>query len=373
MKNKRDYYEVLGVSKTATEAEIKKAYRKLAMKYHPDKTDDPKATEIMQEINEAYEVLSNADKRRMYDQYGHDGMNAQAGGFGGFEGFEGFSGDFSDIFENIFSGFGGFSSRRNHNPNAPKRGDDIKTTITIPFLEAIHGVVKKEEYPKYDTCPDCNGTGAETPSDIEQCNECHGTGYVEKIQRGIFGAQKVHTTCSKCSGKGKIIKKACKKCRGNCFVKVIKPVTIPISEGVTDGTMLKLTGYGNPGQNGGPAGDLYIEIRIKPHPFYKRHNHDIYLDFPVSFADILLEKTILVPTPFGDQQIKLKKSYLDSQVVKISGKGVKTKYGSGDLKLNLRIIIPDYGKKDKKKITEVLETIQDDTNENFVKEVNKAK
>ncbi|WP_027121593.1 DnaJ C-terminal domain-containing protein [Mycoplasma leonicaptivi] len=367
---KRDYYEVLGVAKNASDQEIKTAYRKLAKQYHPDKLKDGSSDAKMQELNEAYEILSDSQKRQTYDQFGHAAANGQGGasGFGGFQGFNGFGG-FEDIFENIFSGFGGRSRKSN---TGPTKGSDQEAYINITFMQSILGDNLKRKITKYENCLHCGGNGSKNGKSFQSCSTCGGSGHVTKIVQGFFGQQQQVMTCSACSGLGKKIIEKCDNCKGKGNQKVEKDVNIPIQEGTKEGQRLKLSGFGQPGQNGGSSGDLYISINIEPHKFFQRDDENIYLELPVSFLDIMLEKTITVPTPYGDTKIKLSDKYFDKNVIVIPGKGVKTRYGYGDLKLKLKIIKPDLSRFDLKQMNKVLESLNDSSNETFVKKVNKT-
>ncbi|VEU70102.1 molecular chaperone DnaJ [Mycoplasmopsis glycophila] len=370
MSNKRDYYDVLGISKTATAQEIKSAYRKLAKKYHPDVLKDGTSDEKMKEINEAYDVLSDENKRRSYDQFGHAGANgAGAGGFnaGGFEGF----GGFQDIFENIFHGFG---SRKNAQRNSgPIPGDDYETAIKISFMESITGVTLNKEFTKYETCPHCHGSGAETPSDVQVCGKCQGKGFEQKVVNSIFGQTYSQVECSECHGLGKIISKKCHECHGNTYIKVKKETKINIPAGASNSTRLRLQGFGGPGKNGGPSGDLYIYIRVEKHDYYEREGNDLYIVVPVSFVDLMLENDIEIPTPYGPQKVKLKKSYQKGQWVSLKNKGVTTSRGTGNLYFRIQVIVPEYSRKENKELKNIFEKIEDNTNKEFVETVQKAK
>ncbi|QCZ36969.1 molecular chaperone DnaJ [Mycoplasma nasistruthionis] len=365
--SKRDYYEVLGVSKNATDQEIKTAYRSLAKKYHPDKLKDGSSDEKMKEINEAYEVLSDSTKRQNYDAYGHAGANGAnaGGGWGGFSGFSGGFGGFEDIFD-MFTG----GSRRSK--TAKRDGDDKEASIQIDFLDAIHGKEIKQKLQKWELCPHCLGSGADHPSDAVKCSDCDGKGTVRKVVQSFFGQQVVEQACSTCEGTGKKITKKCRECKGSKYIRVEKTVTIKIPEGASSGMRLILNGYGDKGVNGGEPGDLYIRVYVKEHPYFVRNGLDLMLDMPISFIDILLEKTISVPTPYGSTDIKLKKTYTDSKVIVVPGKGVKNKGFQGDLKINIRIIIPDLKKKDIKTLNEALVDVEDQSNADFNKKVMKA-
>ncbi|WLP85415.1 DnaJ C-terminal domain-containing protein [Mycoplasma seminis] len=375
--SKKDYYEVLGVSKTATEKEIKTAYRKLAMQYHPDKLKDGTSDEKMKELNEAYSILSDPEKRKIYDQYGADAANgkgyagAGAGGFGaGFQG-QGFSADFQDIFENIFGGFG--RKRGGYAGSSKQRGDDYKSILRVSFMDAMQGTTIKQKLDKWELCLHCGGSGAESASDISSCPDCEGKGYTTRVVEGFFGQQMSQQACRRCDATGKIIKNKCSNCRGEKYIKVQKTVSIKVPEGANTGLTLKVAGYGGPGRNGGEPGDMYIQIQVDDHPYFIRDGYDIELNFPVSFIDIMLENNVKVPTPWGDVSIKLKKTYTDNKVIKIPHKGVIYKGIQGDLRLHLRVVIPDLDRKDKKVLTEVLANIKDDSNEKFVNKVNMSK
>ncbi|WP_416755573.1 DnaJ C-terminal domain-containing protein [Mycoplasma sp. VS42A] len=373
----KDYYKVLGVEKTATEKEIKTAYRKLAMQYHPDKLKDGSGDEKMKELNEAYQILSDPEKRKIYDMHGADAANgkgyAGAGGFNGQYQSGGFNaGDFQDIFENIFGGFGGGRRSRTSSRTMRQKGDNYNSVLNVSFMDAIHGTTLKQKLDKWELCLHCGGSGAESTSDISTCNDCKGQGYTTKVVNGFFGQQMVQEPCRTCSGTGKIIKNKCTHCRGEKYLKVQKTVTIKVPEGADSGLTLKLAGYGAPGANGGEPGDMMIHVQVQEHPYYHREGLDLELDFPVSFIDIMLENSAKVPTPWGDVSIKLKKSYTDEKTIKIPQKGVRYKGSQGDLRLNLRVIIPDLDRKDRKAIVETIANANDTSNEKFVNKVNMA-
>ncbi|EIE42056.1 molecular chaperone DnaJ [Mycoplasmopsis canis UFG1] len=370
MSNKRDYYDVLGVEKNATEQEIKTAYRSLAKKYHPDKLKDGTSDKKMQELNEAYEILSNPEKRNIYDNYGHDAANGRAGAGGGFNSsdFSGFGG-FEDIFENIFGGFG---SSRKRNANQPMKGPDVKVSKRISFMQSINGDELKETMDKFDTCLHCGGSGAESNHDIETCSTCNGSGYVSKRMRSLFGLTQQQVACDTCGGTGKKILKKCTVCKGHKYVKTQRSVKIPIAPGTENGTLLKLQGYGEAGTNGGPSGDLYIQIVVEPHKHFERRGNDLYLEFPVSFIDLMLEKNVQVPTPYGNVIIALKRTYETGQVIRLDKKGVKSKHFTGDLKIILKVVKPEISKSNLKEMIKVFETLEDTTNDSFVKEINKT-
>ncbi len=303
MADKRDYYEVLGLEKSASEDEIKKAYRKLAKKYHPDMNPgDSEAEKNFKEVNEAYDVLSDPDKKAKYDQYGHAAFDPASGGFGGGGfGFDGF--DISDIFSNIFGGgFGGGGSRRQ---NGPIRGDNIRLRLTLDFEEAVFGCKKDIQYQRVQRCPDCSGSGAAPGTSAKTCPDCQGRGQVRVQQRTPFGMMQTTRDCSRCSGSGKIIETPCKNCRGQGFVKATKKLTVTVPAGIDDGQGIVLRGEGCDGTNGGGAGDLQITFNVRPHAFFERDGYDIYCDIPVNFVDLTLGAEIEVPTIEGKEKLNI--------------------------------------------------------------------
>ncbi|MBN4084076.1 DnaJ domain-containing protein [Mycoplasma sp. CSL10166] len=366
MMSKKDYYETLGVKKDATQAEIKTAYRSLAKKYHPDKLKDGTSDQKMHEINEAYEILSNDEKRKIYDQYGADAAQGRAGA-GGFD--ESSFGGFEDIFENIFGG--SFNSRRSQrNSNEPRKGNDKQAYKTITFMEAFNGVQFKEKLDKYELCLQCSGTGAKDKNSYKTCSTCNGTGAETKQFNSFFGRQIQKVVCSTCNGLGKIITDKCTLCKGQKYTKSSKVVNISIPKGASNNLVIKAEGFGEKGYNGGRPGDLYLQIYVQEHPYFKRDGLDLYLNFDVSFIDIFMENEVDVPTPHGLTRIKMKKSYSNGKIIKIPGKGMMNSTRTGDLRIQINIIIPDLGRSDNKKINKVFEDIKDKTNYDFVKNVN---
>ncbi|MGY6171785.1 molecular chaperone DnaJ [Candidatus Mycoplasma pogonae] len=375
MNNKRDYYEVLGVAKTASEKEIKKAFRKLAMEYHPDKNKASDAEAKFKEINEAYEVLSDPEKKAKYDQFGHSAFeqggfghySAQDfGGFGNFGGFGGF--DFESIFENF--GFGGRSRRARD--NRPRQGGDITARMSISFKDSILGKVVVQNLTKYEICKTCSGKGAEKAEDIVNCSHCNGTGKVnQKINLG-FGIVNNQTTCKVCGGVGKEIKNKCHTCHGQKINAVEKEVKINIPEGIKSGQSIVVSGYGEPGINGGPAGDLIIEIYVDRDPHFTRDGNNIYITVPVSIKDIIEENTIEVPSPKGWQFLKLKSHYVSDDIITIRGGGSKDPKGQtyGDLKVKIKIFVPKLSSKERKAIAEILKDNNDTTYEQWKKNFN---
>ena len=329
MSEKRDYYEVLGVSKDADAKEIKKAYRKLAMKYHPDKNPGDKAAEEkFKEINEAYEVLSDEEKRSTYDRFGHDGLNGQAGfgggqGFGGFGGSGGFGG-FEDIFGDIFgSGFGGFggsggSSRR----RGPRRGADIRQSVTIKFEEAAFGKKIKVKINRSEECDECHGSGAKPGTTKKTCPTCHGSGTVQSVQRTPFGNIASQRTCSTCNGEGEINESPCNKCHGKGSVRKTKTIEVDIPAGIDDGQMIKLSGQGEVGEKGGPRGDLYIVVNVQKHDIFTREGYDVYIEMPIRFTQAALGDKLEVPTLDGKVSYTLPEGTQTGTVFRLREKGI---------------------------------------------------
>ncbi len=292
--NKRDYYEVLGVEKGVSEEDLKKAYRKLAMKYHPDRNPgDKEAEAAFKEINEAYSVLSDADKRKKYDMYGHAAFDPTAGGggFGGFGGFEGGFGGFD--FGDIFSFFGGGSGGSRH--SAAIDGDDIGTSITVDFEEAVFGCKKEVKFARIEECPECSATGAAKGTKPEICSSCRGTGRVTVTQQTMFGTMRNERDCSNCRGTGKIIKTPCKNCNGKGYIRITKKIEVTVPEGIDDGQRIILRNQGSVGRSGGASGDLYIQVNVRPHAFFDRRGDNLYCDVPISFAEATLGAEIDVP------------------------------------------------------------------------------
>ncbi len=320
MADKRDYYDVLGIQKGASEDEVKKAFKKKAREFHPDlHPDDPTCEAKFKEVNEAYEVLSDADKRSRYDQFGHDGVdNAFGDGFGGF-------GDMGDILENIFGGFGGgfgFGGGRS-TANAPKRGQDINEAIVIDFMEACSGKKHELKINRMAQCDACNGTGASSGTSAEVCPDCQGRGSVKTTQRTPFGAISSTKPCPHCGGKGKIIKNPCQKCRGLGRARTTKTVSFDIPAGIADGQTLRLSGQGDCGSNGGPSGNLNVTISVRPHQLFTRDGYDIHCEIPVTFTQAVLGDEITVPTIDGNVKYNISEGTQTGTVFRLKGKGVK--------------------------------------------------
>lgn len=323
MADKRDYYEVLGLSKGASEADIKKAYRSMAKKYHPDMNPGDKEAEAkFKEVNEAYDVLSDADKKAKYDQFGHAAFDPTAGGGYGGGGFGGFGdfGDIGDIFGSFFGG--GFGGGGRQNRNAPLRGEDVLARITITFEEAAFGVKKDVSFNRVQKCSDCSGTGAAKGSSVETCSVCRGSGQRTVTQRIAGMAFQSTATCDACRGSGKIIKEPCSNCRGTGYVKVSKKLSVNIPAGINDGERIALRGQGCDGRNGGPAGDLIISVTVKRHSIFEREGYNIYCDVPITVAEATLGAEIDIPTLEGNQKFTIPEGTQGGTQFTIRQKGI---------------------------------------------------
>jgi len=340
MTNKRDYYEVLGVSRDADEAEIKKAYRRLALQYHPDRNkDDPNAAEKFKEINEAYEVLSDPEKRAQYDQFGHAAFGGGAEGFGGFESPFGGFGDLGDIFDAMFGGAFGGGARRH---TGPQPGADLRLNLEITLEEAATGVEKEIEVPRTEECPHCRGVGAEPGTQPRICPTCMGTGQVRTVQTTILGRFETVRTCGQCQGQGRIIDKPCRECRGRGRVRRVRRITVKVPAGVDTGHRLRMAREGEAGERGGPPGDLYVYIHVKPHRLFKRQDDDLILEMPISFVQAALGDTIEVPTLDGKARLEIPEGTQPGTVFRLRGKGMPRLkgHGKGDLHVQVRVEIP---------------------------------
>ncbi len=342
MAEKRDYYEVLGVKKGVTEDELKKAYRKLAKENHPDLHPGDKECEArFKEINEAYEVLSDPDKRAKYDQFGHAAFDPSQGfGGGGFGGFEGFGG-FGDIFSDIFGGGFGFGGG-GRNPNAPRKGDNLRATVNIKFEEAAFGVKKDVFIAKVEQCPDCRGTGCAEGTTAEICPDCKGSGTVMSTKRTPFGMVQSSEQCPKCKGRGKIIHTPCKTCRGMGSVRRQHKVSVSVPAGIDDGQTISLRGQGNAGVNGGPAGDLLITVLVQPHARFERDGASILLEQEVSFAQAALGAEIEVPTLDGKVKLNIPEGTQTGTTFRLKGKGIPflRNGGRGDQFVTVKVAVP---------------------------------
>ena len=329
--DKRDYYEVLGVAKGASDDEIKKAYRKAAKACHPDlHPDDKEAEARFKEVNEAYEVLSDPQKRARYDQFGFNDptMGGGAGGAGG-SGFSGFGG-FEDIFDMFTGGGFGGGSSRGRSQNAPQRGSDLQYNLTLTFEEAAFGCRKEFKFQRSAVCDACAGTGAKPGTQPQTCPTCHGSGQQRVTMNSPFGQVQTMRTCPTCGGKGKIIKDKCSKCSGTGFTRVTRTVTLNVPAGVDDGQNFKtIPGEGEPGRNGGPAGDLLITVFVKPHPFFERDGNSVLMEMPVTFAQAALGAEIEVPTIDGRVKLTIPEGTQSGTTFRLKGKGIPGLNGRG--------------------------------------------
>ena len=359
MADKRDYYEVLGVDRGASEDEIKKAYKKMAKKYHPDlNPDNPDAAEKFKEVNEAASVLTDADKRSRYDQFGHDAFNGMGGGGfeGGFGGFE----DLGDIFGSIFGG--GFGGGRRIDPNRPQRGADIEANIDISFEEAAFGVEKEITVSRRDTCNTCYGSGAAAGSSPKTCPTCHGSGQVRTVQNTPLGQMQSVRPCNHCHGEGTIIDQPCSACGGNGFFKKKHTVKIAVPAGMDDGNTLRMSGQGHCGKKGGPNGDLYVQVFVRPHKLFERVNDDVYADEEITFAQAALGDDLQVPTLDGNVSFKIPPGTQNGAVFRLKGKGIPHLRGKGrgDHRIKVRVVVPtDLNENQKRLLKEFDQSLVD--------------
>ncbi len=368
MAEKRDFYEVLGLSKGASDEEIKKSFRKLAKKYHPDLNPGDKEAEVkFKEVNEAYSVLSDADKKAKYDAYGHAGVDpsygaGQGGGFSG--GFSGGFDDLGDIFSSFFGGgFGGSTSSRTN--NAPKKGQNRQASVTITFEEAAFGCKKDVTFSRIEACSDCSGTGAAKGTSPETCPNCNGSGSVTTQQRTPFGVFKSQSVCDRCRGKGKIIKTPCSSCNGSGSVRVNKKLTVTIPAGIDNGQSIVLSGQGDRGANGGPAGDVYLAVTVKKHKIFERDGMNIYCDVPITFAEAALGATIKVPTLEGDYDYQIAEGTQSGKSFTLKNKGISEVHGTrrGDLQFRVIVEVPkNLNSKQKELLRQFAETCGEKNN-----------
>lgn len=340
MAGKRDLYEVLEVSKNASGDEIKTSYRRLAKKYHPDLNKEPGAEAKFKEVQEAYDILSDEQKRSKYDQFGHDAFDpntAAGGGFGGFGGFGEGGVDLGDIFSSFFGGGG---SRRKS--NGPTRGDDLLKQVNISFMDSVKGRVLEMELNTDEPCANCHGTGAQNPGDLQTCSRCSGRGTITTTSQSLFGTIQQQSTCPNCRGKGKTIKNKCTSCNGEGYVRKRNKVDLNIPAGIASGQRLRVSGKGERGSNGGPNGDLYVEINVQKHPSFRREGNDIHLDIPISSLDATLGCTIEIPTAYGDIDLQILEGTQPGKVYRVRGKGFKDlKTGNfGDQLVHIEVNIP---------------------------------
>lgn len=364
MADKRDYYEVLGVDRSVSDDDLKKAYRKAAKKYHPDlHPGDAEAEKNFKEVNEAYEVLSDKEKRSRYDQFGHAGVDPNFGAGGGYGG--GGYGDFGDFGDlgDIFSSFFGGGSRRG-NPNAPRRGNDVSAVVNISFEEAAKGCKKTVKVTKIDSCGDCGGSGCKSGSSAKTCPVCHGSGQVASVQRTPFGQIQTQQVCNNCHGTGKIIDDPCHTCNGKGRIRHTVEREIEIPAGIDDGQTVLQRGGGDAGVNGGPSGDLRININVRPHPIFERNGYDVYCEIPITFTQAALGAEIVVPTLDGQVKFTIHEGTQPGDEFKLRGKGIqRLNYaGKGDQYVKITVEVPkDLSKAQKDKLRE-FDSVTDEKN-----------
>ncbi|MDO4170264.1 MAG: molecular chaperone DnaJ [Lachnospiraceae bacterium] len=347
MADKRDYYEVLGVSKSATDAEIKRAYRKVAKKYHPDMNPGDKEAEAkFKEATEAYEVLSDSQKRSQYDQFGHaafDQNGGFGGGAGGFGGFDFNGGDMGDIFGDLFGGmFGGGSSRARR--NGPTQGAHVRAGIRITFEEAVFGCTKELEITLKDECTTCHGTGAKPGTSPETCPKCNGRGQIVYTQQSMFGTVQNVQTCPECNGSGKVIRQKCTKCGGTGYESKRKKIQVTVPAGIDNGQSIRIRGKGEPGKNGGPRGDLLVTVNVSRHPKFQRREYDLFSTEPITFAQAALGATITIQTVDGPYEHTIKPGTQTDTKVRLRSKGVpsiRNKNVRGDHYVTLVVQVPE--------------------------------
>ncbi|MGM9987907.1 MAG: molecular chaperone DnaJ [Bacillaceae bacterium] len=375
--SKRDYYEVLGLTKGASSDEIRKAYRKLAKKYHPDVSKEENAEEKFKEVAEAYEVLSDPQKKAQYDQFGHAGAQGGFGGFGGGAGtgFDGFG--FEDIFSSFFGGGGGGGRRRD--PNAPRQGSDLQYTMTIDFMDAVHGIEKEIEIPRDETCETCHGSGAKPGTSKTTCTQCNGSGEINVEQNTPFGRIVNRRTCNVCNGSGQMIKEKCTTCNGSGHVRKRKKINVKVPAGIDDGQQIRISGQGEPGINGGPAGDLYIVFHVREHEFFERDGNDVYVELPLTFAQVTLGDEVEVPTVHGKVKLKIPAGTQTSTKFRLRGKGIQNVrgYGQGDQHVIVKVVTPtkvnDRQRELLKEFYDIMgEQVKDEKHDSFFERLKRA-
>lgn len=331
----RDFYEVLGVSRSATPDELKKAYRRLAMQYHPDRNQSEGAAERFKEINRAYEVLSDPEQRARYDRFGHAGVDGTPGG--GFEGFQNFEG-FGDIFDAFFGG-----SNRGRRRRGPARGADLRYDLRIEFEEAVFGAEKEIEFHRNERCGHCGGKGAEPGTDFITCPDCNGAGEIRRAQQSVFGQFVNVSTCGRCQGEGRVVESPCTQCRGSGRERKLRRLSVKIPAGVDDGAQIRLTGEGEAGPRGGDYGNLYVQLHVQPHPVFERIEDHILLELPVNIAQATLGAKVTIPTLDGDMEWEVPAGVQPGKEFLLRGKGVPHLRGGGrgDMVIRVNVVVPD--------------------------------
>ncbi|MDL2319203.1 molecular chaperone DnaJ [Eubacteriales bacterium OttesenSCG-928-A19] len=348
--SKRDYYEVLGVTRTASEEEIKVAYRRRAKECHPDLNPEDKTAEVrFKEVNEAYEVLMDGNKRARYDQFGHEGVNMGGGFEGGFGGF----GGFDSIFDTFFGGMGGRPQQR----NGPERGSDLRYDMTITFEEAAFGVKKEFRFQRQENCEECGGTGAQKGTSPKQCETCHGTGTVRMTSNSMFGQVVTQRPCTTCNGTGQIIEEKCPKCGGSGRVRATRTATVNIPAGIDNGQVITMSGQGEPGLRGGPPGDLYVYITVEEHKLFKRDGFNLYCEIPLTITQAALGGTIDIPTLEGLVPHELPEGTQPGDEIRLRGKGIQMLRGpgKGDLYVHVRVDVPRKLSEEQKELLRAFE------------------
>jgi len=352
----KDLYEILGVSRSANDTEIKKAYRKLAREYHPDVNKNPGAQDKFKEVQKAYDILSDTKKKAQFDQFGVTDDQPGAGGFGGggFGGFSGFGG--AESFEDIFDSFFGGGGRQTRRKGGPRQGEDLRYDLEISLEEAAQGVEKKIEIYHLNQCQKCDGTGAKPGTSKTSCSKCNGSGQVHTVQRTILGSFSQVSVCPECRGAGEIIKSPCTNCHGKGLEKQKRQISVKIPAGVDSGNRLRVSGEGNHGEGGGPAGDLYVFISVKSHAYFKREEDSIYLSISLPYVQLVLGTEVTVPTLSGKTKLKVPAGTQPGTMFRLKGKGVAhlQKYGTGDQYVEVNVAIPKTLNSQEKKIVQEL-------------------
>ena len=366
-----DYYETLGVGRNASDDEIKAAFRKLARQYHPDVSKEDGAEEKFKEINEAYGVLSDKDKRVRYDRFGKEGLGNMGGGF------HDYTADFGDIFEELFGQFG-FSTGRSSSRRSPRRGRDLQMQVTLTFEEAVFGVEKEIEFHREETCSRCNGNGAEPGTTPVRCTTCNGQGEVRQVRQTFLGQMVQSATCPTCNGRGETISSPCKTCHGGGLERKTVNKKVQIPAGVDNGTQIRLAGEGGPGTLGGPQGSLFLILDVKPHKFFKRRENDLILNLDINIAQAVLGAEIEVPTIDGDEKFKIPAGTQSGKVFHMRGKGVPhlRRSGRGDQKVIVNVAVPTKLTKEQRqlfeKLAELLGTTVKPQEKGFIDWLNEA-
>lgn len=374
MAEKRDFYEVLGVSKSATKDEIKSAYRKLAKVYHPDNKQTGDEAKF-KEIQEAYDILYDDQKRQTYDQFGHAAFDQSAGGgAGGFNGFQGGFGDV-DLGDLFGSFFGGGRARSRGNSNGPRRGNDTLQRVEISFMDSINGKKVKLTVNYDQTCSKCNGTGAKDSSSIKTCSKCNGRGSIVRQQQTIFGVMQSETTCPDCGGTGKVVAEKCSECLGKGYRRVKSELDVNIPAGITNGQQIRIAGKGERGYNGGPNGDLYLEVIVKQHEYFTRQGNDIHINVPIDLVTACLGAKITVPTVYGDIEVNVPEGTQPNAILKVKGKGVKELNSSnyGDQYIHLQVKTPTKLSSEQRKLLTKFSEVTPKSESVFEKFINKFK